>query len=56
MTHHAMAAKAEVEAMPAGGHAVLDTVLEAVISRARGHLERLKQAEPAPQGAAAPSP
>lgn len=35
---------------------VLDTVVEAVISRARGYLERVKQAEPAPEGAAAPSP
>ncbi|MCA1429193.1 MULTISPECIES: type II toxin-antitoxin system HipA family toxin [unclassified Bradyrhizobium] len=56
VTQHAMAAKAAVEAMPAGGDPVLDTVVEAVISRARGYLERLKQAEPAPEGAAAPSP
>lgn len=56
VTHHAMAAEAEVEAMPAGGDPVLDTVVEAVISRTRGYLERLKQADPAPEDAAAPTP
>jgi serine/threonine-protein kinase HipA len=43
---HANEAKAEVEAMPAGGNPVLDVVVEQVISRARGYLERLKQHEP----------
>ncbi|WP_036015827.1 HipA domain-containing protein, partial [Bradyrhizobium yuanmingense] len=55
LTHHAMVANAEVESMPADGDPVLDTVVAAVISRARGYLERLKQAEPPPKGAAAPS-
>jgi serine/threonine-protein kinase HipA len=43
---HANEAKAEVEAMPAGGNPVLDVVVDQVISRARGYLERLKQHEP----------
>lgn len=46
---HASEAKAEVEAMPAGGNTVLDIVVDQVVSRARGYLERLKQQhEPVP--------
>ncbi|WP_158237618.1 hypothetical protein [Bradyrhizobium forestalis] len=56
VAHRVMAAKAEVEAMPAGGDPVLDTAAKAVISRARCYLERLKQADPAPEEAAAPTP
>lgn len=55
---HAQEAKAIVEAMPAGGHQVLDTVVEAVIARARGYSERLKLSAPAPaeEPAAPPTP